>query len=144
VKQYKHILVATNLSDESIPVIAKASDIASTESAILNIVHVLESSPLVYGGEYALALPESNIDESIEKHALEMLNQQAEKFNIPSENRYLEKGTTIAAIIHLLTVLNVDLLIVGNHELHGVGLLIGSTANTMLHKMPCDVLAVRI
>ena len=40
--------------------------------------------------------------------------------------------------------LKADLIIVGSHGRHGVRLLLGSTANAILHGAKCDVLAVRI
>ncbi len=38
----------------------------------------------------------------------------------------------------------VDLIVVGSHGRHGLALLLGSTANAVLHGAPCDVLAVRL
>jgi universal stress protein A len=37
-----------------------------------------------------------------------------------------------------------DLIIVGSHGRHGLALLLGSTANNVLHHAPCDVMAVRL
>ena len=37
-----------------------------------------------------------------------------------------------------------DLIIVGSHGRHGLALLLGSTANGVLHGASCDVLAVRV
>ena len=37
-----------------------------------------------------------------------------------------------------------DLIVVGSHGRHGLALLLGSTANDVLHGAPCDVLAVRL
>lgn len=37
-----------------------------------------------------------------------------------------------------------DLIVVGSHGRHGLALLLGSTANDILHGAPCDVLAVRL
>ncbi|MCV6604433.1 MAG: universal stress protein, partial [Porticoccaceae bacterium] len=38
----------------------------------------------------------------------------------------------------------VDLIVVGSHGRHGLALLLGSTANGVIHGAGCDVLAVRI
>ena len=37
-----------------------------------------------------------------------------------------------------------DLIVVGSHGRHGLRLLLGSTANGVLHGVPCDVLVVRV
>lgn len=37
-----------------------------------------------------------------------------------------------------------DLIVVGSHGRHGLALLLGSTANDVLHGAPCDVLAVHL
>ncbi len=37
-----------------------------------------------------------------------------------------------------------DLIVVGSHGRHGLALLLGSTANDVLHGAPCDVLAVSL
>ena len=37
-----------------------------------------------------------------------------------------------------------DLIVIGSHGRHGVGRMLGSTANGVLHDAPCDVLAVRV
>jgi len=47
-------------------------------------------------------------------------------------------------IIKIAEENNVDLIIVGSHGRHGLALLLGSTANGVLHHAKCDVLAVRI
>ena len=38
----------------------------------------------------------------------------------------------------------VDLIVVGSHGRHGLGLLLGATANGVLHGANCDVLTVRV
>jgi len=47
--------------------------------------------------------------------------------------------------IHTLAnEIGADLIVVGSHGRHGLALLLGSTANGVLHGAPCDVLAVRV
>jgi len=39
---------------------------------------------------------------------------------------------------------DIDLIVVGSHGRHGIDVLLGSTANAVLHRAHCDVLAVRV
>jgi universal stress protein A len=39
---------------------------------------------------------------------------------------------------------NVDLIVVGSSEKHGLSFLITPTEDAVVHKAPCDVLAVRL
>ncbi|MBD3646240.1 MAG: universal stress protein, partial [Pseudomonadales bacterium] len=39
---------------------------------------------------------------------------------------------------------DIDRIVLGTHGQHGLQLLLGSTANSVLHGVSCDVLAVRV
>ncbi|WP_339891630.1 universal stress protein, partial [Neptuniibacter pectenicola] len=53
-------------------------------------------------------------------------------------------GQTESEIHRIAKELEIDLIIVGSHGRHGIALLLGSTANGILHGATCDVLAIRI
>jgi len=53
-------------------------------------------------------------------------------------------GSPKTEIIRVAQENGVDLIVVGSHGRHGLALLLGSTANGVLHYAPCDVLAVRL
>ncbi|MCZ6869325.1 MAG: universal stress protein, partial [Gammaproteobacteria bacterium] len=53
-------------------------------------------------------------------------------------------GNPASEIHRLSEAEGVDLVVMGTHGRHGLGLLLGSTANAVLHGVKCDVLAVRI
>ena len=46
--------------------------------------------------------------------------------------------------INKLEEAGADIIVVGSHGRHGLALLLGSTANGVLHGASCDVLAVRV
>ena len=53
-------------------------------------------------------------------------------------------GAPAPQIVDSAKDLGVDLIVVGSHGKHGLGLLLGSTANGILHHAHCDVLTIRI
>ncbi|MEM1244643.1 MAG: universal stress protein [Pseudomonadota bacterium] len=142
-KIYSHILIATDLSDKCKIIGDQAFALANKYGATLSIVHVVEFSPVIYGGEYALPL-EYDIEEAVEKQAREKLEQQAKNWDIQNSNCFVEKGSTVEGLYNLVHDKQVDLLVIGNHHYTGLSFLLGSTANTLFHKMPCDILATRI
>jgi universal stress protein A len=53
-------------------------------------------------------------------------------------------GATTQEIMNLVAEIGADLIIVGSHGRHGLAMLLGSTANSILHHAKCDTLAIRI
>lgn len=141
---YRHILLTTDFGPHGDCVADRARALADREGAKLSIVHVVEFSPIVYGGgEFAVPL-DVTIEESIEKEAKASLAQQAERLQITVQDCHLVIGSTKDEVVKLAHKLKADLVVVGSHNLHGLKLLFGSTANSILHAMPCDVLAVQL
>ncbi len=62
----------------------------------------------------------------------------------PANRTYVGRGNPAHEIRETAAELGVDLIILGTHGRHGLGLLLGSTATGVLHGCPCDVLTVRI
>ena len=140
----KNILVAIDLSQSARLVVKRACEIADQFGGKLSLVHVLEYRPVVYGGsEFAVSL-DSSVVEMFEKNAREALRKLGAEINVPESRQYLEVDAIKQAIVNLAEKLKVDLLVVGSHGKHGAGLLLGSTANAILHAAKCDVLAVRV
>jgi len=74
--------------------------------------------------------------------ALEKLAQQLEVKDI--RLWVVNAISTKEGILGAVQAHHADLIVVGSHGRHGLSLLLGSTANAVLHGAPCDVLAVRI
>ena len=53
-------------------------------------------------------------------------------------------GSTAKEILRIVQEQGLDLIVLGSHGRHGVAMLLGSTANAVLHHAECDLLAVRI
>ncbi len=144
-KVYKHILVATDLSTGSDDLIERGQQIATKhDGARLSLVNVVEYTPMMYGGgEYTIPI-EADLEQSLLAKANKQLIEQANRHGIPEENRWVLERSTKGEIVKLAKDTAVDLVIVGSHDKHGLAILFGSTANAMLHAMPCDILAVKL
>lgn len=139
---YQHILLATGLADHADTVAIAAKELAQKFESKLSVVHVLEHTSLIYGsGEYSIPV-DISIEEQLTATASQALITFANSISIAEADQYLLHGSTNNEVIKLATDINADLIIVGSHARHGSELLLGSTANAILHAAKCDVYAV--
>ena len=143
-ENYKHILLAVDFYENSETVTNKAEDLAKKYQAKLSIVHVVDSLPITDAG-YGTDIP-FNMDLTAElmAGAKTRLVKLAERLGVPEDRLYLEMGSPKTEIIRIAEEKKVDLIVLGSHGRHGLGLLLGSTANGVLHHASCDVLAIRL
>jgi len=140
---YQHILIAVDLSEECNPVLQRAEEIARNTQARLSIVHIIEPMAMAFGGDVPMDL--TLIQQQQFEQAKASLAKLAEQYpGISEEQRHLIFGQPRQEIHRLATENECDLIVVGSHGRHGLALLLGSTANDVLHGAPCDVLAVRL
>lgn len=140
--EYNTVLLAIDLSDEAEQVAAKAHAVASSHGAKLHIIHVIEPLSFAYGGDIPMDF--SSIQEEVQKQAEQQLEEFSQTHGIPADNRHIVIGRPETEIHTLAESINADLIVVGSHGRHGLALLLGSTANGVLHGAKCDVLAVRV
>lgn len=139
---YNTILAAIDLSEEANEVAAKAARLAIANQAELHLVHVIEPLSFAYGGDIPIDF--STIQEEIQQQAETQLRGLCSKLNIPVERLHITLGRPEHEIHALAAKLTTDLIIVGSHGRHGLALILGSTANGVLHGAKCDVLAMRV
>lgn len=142
--KYKHILLATDLSANAEKIAQHAKMISENSShAKISIVHVVEHTPIVYGGgEFSIPL-DINLEEVLKENAKQALAHLAKKIDVNEKDQYIEMGSIKNSIIHLAEKIGVDLIVVGTHKHHGLEKLLGSTANAVLHGAACDVWTIR-
>ncbi len=142
--QYKNILLTIDFSEYDEFVADKARDLAKQLNAELSILHILDDIPMP-DTPYGTVIP---LDEDSSYTMLEaektQLKQLANKLAIPSTDRWLIWGEPKQEIALFAEREKIDLIIVGSHGRHGLALLLGSTANGVLHHAKCDVLAIRL
>ena len=143
-ENYKHVLLAVDFYEQDQVVANRARDLADKFQAKLSIVHVVDSL-LVTDAAYGTEVP-LNLDLTAElmAGAKKRMATLAEKLTVSQDCLWLEMGSPKLEIIRVAQENNVDLIVVGSHGRHGLALLLGSTANGVLHHATCDVLAVRL
>ncbi len=139
---YRSILIAIDLTEEAGLVADRAKVLAGAEHADLHLIHVIEPLSFAYGGDIPMDF--SGIQEEIHQQAREQLSRFANEYGIDEEHQHIVLGRPEVEIHALAETLDVDLIVVGSHGRYGLALLMGSTANGVLHGASCDVLAVRV
>ncbi len=137
---YKHILIAADLLPGNEALIKKAVFL-SKPSGTIDIVHVVELSPIAYGGEFSVAV-DINLKNKIETAAGKKLQKIASSAHIPLERQHVVSGLVRNTVIDLAEKIAADLIIVAPRSHHGIAKLLGSQANAILHHAPCDVLII--
>ncbi len=143
---YTHILVALDLTDEAPEVLARARQVAANHGAKLSVLTVIRPLTYAYTGlEFAgLAQSMVNFESEAEASARERLTALCEGTGIAAEDQKVIFGVPAHEIKDQANAAGADLIVVGSHGRHGLGLLLGSTANGVLHGATQDVLTVRI
>jgi universal stress protein A len=139
---YSNILLAVDLSDESDQLIEKTRAIARNNDATVTVLHVIEPLSFAYGGDVPMDL--TTVQDQLNEHARTNLTAFTKKLDFPVADQMVLVGHTETEIHRIAEAKNCDLIVVGSHGRHGLALLLGSTANSVLHGAPCDVLAIRI
>ena len=140
---YQHILVAVDLTEECDPVVVRAQKLAQASGAKMSLVHIVEPMAMAFGGDVPMDL--SQLQQQQFDQAKERLERLKLKYTeLEGANCHLTYGQPRQEIHHFAKEQQCDLIVVGSHGRHGLALLLGSTANDVLHGAPCDVLAVRL
>lgn len=141
---YHHILLAVDYSEQGDYVALKAKDLARAYQAKLSIVHVLDNIPMP-DTSYGTVIP---LDQDSGYDLLEQekarLMDLGNRLHIEPANRWLVWGVPKNEIVEIANRQQADLIVIGSHGRHGLALLLGSTANGVLHHAQCDVMAVRL
>lgn len=141
---YRHLLLATDFSQAGTHAATRASDLARRYQAELSIIHVVENLPLL-DSSFGPTVPfDAELSDRIVAAARNRLAALADQLGIPEQRRWIELDSATAEIIRVAREQEVDLIVVGSHGRHGLGLLLGSTASAIVHHAGCDVLAVRL
>ena len=141
---YQHILLAVDFSEHGDYIAQKARYLAGKYQAKLSIIHIIDNLPIT-DAAYGPVIPfDMDLNEELMDAAKKRLAELGKQLSIPEDRQFLEMGSTNLEIVATAEEQHVDLIVLGSHGRHGLALLLGSTANGVLHHAKCDVLAVRL
>lgn len=143
---YRKIAVAIDLSSESDAILKRAADVAAPDGEI-HLLYVQEPMDSVYMGVVPYGpvfVGMDEVEENLRSELRQKLDDIGENFNVPKGARHFLSGAPAREIHRFADENGVDLIVLGTHGQKGVQLLLGATANSVLHGSSCDVLAVRV
>lgn len=141
---YQNILLATDFNEHSAQAGERAREVAQRHGAQLSVLHVVENLP-IGDAAYGPIVPfDIDLTDQMVDAARQRLSAFGRSLGITEERQYVEVGSPKAEIIRVADEISADLIVVGSHGRHGIALLLGSTAASVVHHAKCDVLAVRL
>lgn len=143
---YANILIAVDLSGESRAVLDAAKAVSARTGARMHLLTVVKPLTQVYGGLDMAPIARGTIsfEEEASTQARKQLETLADEYGIDQQNVHVILGAPGPEIRDLARSTGADLIVLGGHGRHGFNLLLGSTANAVLHDSGCNVLAVRL
>jgi universal stress protein A len=143
---YKKILVAVDLTADTVPIVERARALAKIHGAEISLLHVIEPVPLVtpFDVPDVMAPTVLQTQDELAAGAHKRLEKLAADLGVPSSRAEVIVGNTQAEIVRAASERGADLVVLGGRERHGLSLLVDFTEDAVLHKAACDVLVVRV
>ncbi|HEY1724959.1 MAG TPA: universal stress protein [Steroidobacteraceae bacterium] len=139
---YRRILAAIDLTQDSRTVAGRACEIARAGNGSVRLLHVVEVIPIEPMSDSLQ--PVVQIDERLLARSREQIQALAQELGLSAEAAGVESGNVKTEILRCAREQNIDLIVLGCRERHGLSILLHRTEDSVLHGAPCDVLAVRV
>jgi len=139
---YRRVLLVLDLSEDSALVGRRAQAVAAAVGAEIELLHVVEFVPVEPMGE--TIMPAVQIETELLERAAHRLRGMATELGVPGATCHVEAGNVKSEIVRVARERQVDLIVLGSRERHGLSILVNLTEDTVLHAAPCDVLAIRV
>lgn len=111
---YRHILVAVDLSEESLVLLRKGASLAEKCNAKLSVIHVDVNFSDLYTGLIDINM--SSVQDSVSEETVKALEELASKVNYPVTERLNGSGDFSQVLEEAVEKYQVDLLVTGHHQ----------------------------
>lgn len=111
---YKHILVAVDLSEESLILLRKGADLAEKCEAKLSLIHVDVNFSDLYTGLIDINM--SSVQDSVVQETTKALNELSTKISYPVSECLNGTGDFSQVLEEAVEKHQIDLLITGHHQ----------------------------
>lgn len=145
----RRILIALDATDEAEEVLEGAAALDPRGTVEFEVITVIP--PLMAGvsgmdgASFAASWPLRDMEETIAQETTRNIRERVAAFGITPDRVATRIGRPAIEIKAHAEKIGADLIVIGSHGRHGLsGVMLGSTANGVLHNAPCDVLTVRI
>ena len=144
--KYNRILMALDIYADNSQIVEKGKQIVKDHEADLYLLHVIEPLAVAWMMDsMSCSKQVVEIESSVAKESQHRIDNLGNELDIQNFGRRLVRNGNPADEIHKVVKENdIDLIVMGTHGQSGLQLLLGSTANSVLHGISCDVLIVRI
>jgi universal stress protein E len=125
-------------------VIDAAAKLASVCDASLELLHVYDWTAVYVQDMGIGALPlASGIHEMLGAAQHEAFAAIAERHGVSPEHRHFRLGAPVPSICEFVFKHRCDVIVMGTVQHKGLSKLLGTTAEQLLHRAPCSVLAIK-
>lgn len=111
---YKHVLVAVDLSEESVLLLRKGAEIAKRHEAKLSMIHVDVNFSDLYTGLIDINM--SSVQDSLAADTVQALEALAQKIEYPVSECLSGSGDFSQVLEDAVKKYQVDLLVTGHHQ----------------------------
>lgn len=146
--QYRRVLIAVDGSDDADQVLEAAVALQRRRPEAFYVVTVIP--PMLdgvtsMGASFSASWSLEDMEADLTREIGDGVRERVARFGIPPERVAVLHGRPAAEIRAQAQSLGADLIVIGSHGRGGLAsVMLGSTANGVLHGAQCDVMTIRI
>ncbi|MEN8260763.1 MAG: universal stress protein [Pseudomonadota bacterium] len=144
-RKYRHILLATDLSEATRQAGIQAREIAKQYGAKLTVLHVMEALPVDDDLLEPTTMPyQLEFEAQWTQNAVQKLTQLSEQLDYPGTATKVLNGSPVSTIVSYAEEHDVGLILLAHGSHSGLERLLGSITAKVVKHASCDVLSLRV